>query len=283
MLLKEAFRQRYDGVEDDAVAKITGASDRPKELIRRYKNEACPNVAVTVDLLSTGVDVPAICNIVFLRRMNSRILYDQMIGRATRLCEPIGKDSFRIFDAVGIYEALRPFTDMQPVVVNPKISFAQLIGELSATEGEDSELVRDQLIAKLRRRQRHLSENAEAEFRRLTGEEPAAFISRLQRLPLAEARRWLGTIAGLGDLLDAKWQGPGQPQFVSEHGLWRGHPPGGLPGGVHGLRARSRQPAAGPHHCVAAALGTHPQGSSGAEVGPRSAGLQRSHPGHGLA
>jgi type I restriction enzyme R subunit len=34
-------------------------------------------VAVTVDLLSTGVDVPAIGNIVFLRRMNSRILYDQ--------------------------------------------------------------------------------------------------------------------------------------------------------------------------------------------------------------
>ena len=217
MLLKEAFQERYDGVEDDAVAKITGASDKPKELIRRYKNEAFPNVAVTVDLLSTGVDVPAICNIVFLRRMNSRILYDQMIGRATRLCEAIGKDGFRIFDAVGIYEALRPFTDMQPVVVNPKISFAQLIGELSATEGEDSELVRDQLIAKLRRRQRHLSENAEAEFRRLTGEEPAAFISRLQRLPLAEARRWLGTIAGLGDLLDAKWQGPGQPQFLSEH------------------------------------------------------------------
>ena len=217
MLLKEAFRQRYDGVEDDAVAKITGACDRPKELIRRYKNEAFPNVAVTADLLSTGVDVPAICNIVFLRRMNSRILYDQMIGRATRLCEAIGKDSFRIFDAVGIYEALQAFTQMQPVVVNPKISFSQLLGELSATEGEASELVREQLIAKLRRRQRHLSENAEAEFRRLTGEEPAAFITRLQRLPLAEARRWLGTIASLGELLDAKWQGPGQPQFLSEH------------------------------------------------------------------
>jgi type I restriction enzyme R subunit len=46
------------------------------------RNASCrfktfPNVAVTVDLLSTGVDVPAIGNIVFLRRMNSRILYDQ--------------------------------------------------------------------------------------------------------------------------------------------------------------------------------------------------------------
>jgi type I restriction enzyme R subunit len=217
LLLKEAFRERYDGVDDGAVAKITGASDKPKELIRRYKNEAFPNVAVTVDLLSTGVDVPAICNIVFLRRMNSRILYDQMIGRATRLCEAIGKDSFRIFDAVGIYNALQRFTQMQPVVVNPKVSFSQLISELNATEGADSELVREQLIAKLRRKQRHLSENAEAEFRRLTGEEPADFITRLQQLPMVEARRWLGTIAGLGQLLDAKWEGPAQPQILSEH------------------------------------------------------------------
>ncbi len=217
LLLKEAFREHYGEVADDAVAKITGASDRPKELIRRYKNEAFPNVAVTVDLLSTGVDVPAIGNIVFLRRMNSRILYDQMIGRATRLCDAIGKDSFRIFDAVGIYQALQNFTQMQPVVANPKISFSQLLGELESTGEEESELVREQLIAKLRRKQRHLSENAEARFRLLTGEEPAAFISRLQQLPIAEARRWLGTINGLGELLDEQWQGPAQPQFVSEH------------------------------------------------------------------
>jgi type I restriction enzyme R subunit len=74
-------------VEDDAVIKITGAADKPLELIRRYKNERLPNVAVTVDLLTTGVDVPEICNLVFLRQVNSRILFDQMLGRATRLCD----------------------------------------------------------------------------------------------------------------------------------------------------------------------------------------------------
>jgi type I restriction enzyme R subunit len=217
MLLKEAFNKRYGSVADDAVAKITGASDRPKELIRRYKNEAFPNVAVTVDLLSTGVDVPAICNIVFLRRMNSRILYDQMIGRATRLCEAIGKDSFRIFDAVRIYEALQPFTAMQPVVVNPKISFQQLLSELESTGDEEAVLVREQLVAKLRRKQRHLSENSAARFRLLTGEEPPEFIQRLQQLPIAEARRWLATIPELGELLDTQWQGPAEPQFLSDH------------------------------------------------------------------
>ena len=217
MLLKEAFSARYGPLVDDAVAKITGASDRPKELIRRYKNEAFPNVAVTVDLLSTGVDVPAICNIVFLRRMNSRILYDQMIGRATRLCEAIGKDSFRIFDAVRIYEALQPYTAMQPVVVNPKISFQQLLGELESSGDEEAVLVRDQLVAKLRRKQRHLSENSAARFRLLTGEEPPEFIQRLQQLPIAEARRWLATIPELRELLDEQWKGPAEPQFISEH------------------------------------------------------------------
>ena len=217
MLLKEAFSARYGPLVDDAVAKITGASDRPKELIRRYKNEAFPNVAVTVDLLSTGVDVPAICNIVFLRRMNSRILYDQMIGRATRLCEAIGKDSFRIFDAVRIYEALQPYTAMQPVVVNPKITFQQLLSELESSGDEEAVLVRDQLVAKLRRKQRHLSENSAARFRLLTGEEPPEFIQRLQQLPIAEARRWLATIPELRELLDTQWKGPAEPQFISEH------------------------------------------------------------------
>ena len=217
MLLKEAFQERYGSVANDAVAKITGASDKPKELIRRYKNEAFPNVAVTVDLLSTGVDVPAICNIVFLRRMNSRILYDQMIGRATRLCDAINKTHFRIFDAVRIYEALEKFTDMKPVVVNPTITFNQLIKELENTEGAESELVRQQLIAKLRRKQQRLSENHAAQFRLLTGEEPADFIRHLQQQPIQEAKRWLGTIHGLAELLDQQWDGPAEPQFLSDH------------------------------------------------------------------
>src|SRR5262249_28809508 len=59
-LLKAALEERYGGVDDDAVLKITGASDRPLEAIRRFKNERLPNIAVTVDLLTTGIDVPRI-------------------------------------------------------------------------------------------------------------------------------------------------------------------------------------------------------------------------------
>lgn len=84
-LLSKAFEKQYGSVDADTVKKITGAADRPLELIRRYRNEKLPSVVVTVDLLTTGVDVPSICNLVFIRRVKSRILYEQMLGRATRL------------------------------------------------------------------------------------------------------------------------------------------------------------------------------------------------------
>ncbi|MFH1028720.1 MAG: type I restriction-modification system endonuclease, partial [Pseudomonadota bacterium] len=129
-LLKDAFQDLYGEIEDDAVTKITGASDKPLQLIRRFKNERLPNVAVTVDLLTTGIDVPAICNLVFLRRVNSRILYEQMLGRATRRCDEIGKEVFHIFDAVDLYAGLAPLISMKPVVVNPNITFTQLVQEI---------------------------------------------------------------------------------------------------------------------------------------------------------
>jgi type I restriction enzyme R subunit len=53
-----------------------------------------------------------------------------MLGRATRRCDEIGKDVFRIFDAVDLYPRLENLTDMKPVVVNPSLSFEQLLQEL---------------------------------------------------------------------------------------------------------------------------------------------------------
>ena len=124
--LRQAFTEQYGGVDDDAIVKITGAADKPLELIRKYRNEVNPKIAVTVDLLTTGIDVPKICNLVFIRRVNSRILYEQMLGRATRKCDDIGKQVFRVFDAVNLYENIAPVSTMKPVVVNPQISFGHL-------------------------------------------------------------------------------------------------------------------------------------------------------------
>ncbi len=217
-LLKQAFRERYLAVDDDAVVKITGAADKPLQLIRNYKNEKLPNVAVTVDLLTTGVDVPKICNLVFLRRVNSRILFDQMLGRATRLCDEIGKDSFRIFDAVRIYEALQQFTEMKPVVINPAIGFTQLAEELArVSSDEERALVRDQFVAKLQRKKRHLDEAAARDFETRTGMTPDAFIAKLRSLAPAEIAGWFTQFAGLGEILDRKGSGSAAPILVSEH------------------------------------------------------------------
>lgn len=118
-LLKQAFKDADNPVPDDAIEKITGSIRHPDEEIRRFKNEQYPNIVVTVDLLTTGIDVPSICNIVFLRQVHSRILYEQMLGRATRLCPKINKDKFQIYDAVGIYDAMNKVTNMKPVVKGP--------------------------------------------------------------------------------------------------------------------------------------------------------------------
>lgn len=131
-LLEVAFHERYGDVDEGTVTKITGhpSVDRPLQLIRHFKNERLPSVAVTVDLLTTGIDVPKICNLVFLRQVKSRILYEQMMGRATRLCPEIEKASFRIFDAVALYENFERLTSMTPVVNDVSLSFEELVKEL---------------------------------------------------------------------------------------------------------------------------------------------------------
>ncbi len=72
------------GRGDGFVQKITGRVDRPLQRIREFRNRKEPGIAVTVDLLSTGVDIPDLEFIVFLRPVKSRILFEQMLGRGTR-------------------------------------------------------------------------------------------------------------------------------------------------------------------------------------------------------
>lgn len=131
-LLDDVFKALYDDQYNEAaVRKITGTSDKVGQLVRRYKNEPYPSIAITVDLLTTGIDVPPICHLVFMRRVRSRILYEQMIGRATRRCDEIGKTVFKIYDPVDIYAALQSVNTMRPLVKDPKITMEQLLDELN--------------------------------------------------------------------------------------------------------------------------------------------------------
>ncbi|WP_201860152.1 type I restriction-modification system endonuclease [Microvirga soli] len=212
--VKKAFEDRYGPIDDAAVKKITGSVDRVQALIRSFRNDANPKIAVTVDLLTTGIDVPSITNLVFLRRVNSRILYEQMIGRATRLCLDIGKEVFRIFDAVDLYPHLQNLTDMKPVVVNPSISFEQLVNELAQAQTEaQRDTIRDQLTVKLRRRLKKLPDEAKAQFEAVAGETPEQTLTRLQNSGGPDLTEWAKARLGIGPILD--WQSNGStPTYI---------------------------------------------------------------------
>ncbi|WP_437296232.1 type I restriction-modification system endonuclease [Sorangium sp. So ce426] len=217
--LEAAFAAHYGSVDEGTVAKITGhpSVDRPLQLIRHFKNERLPNVVVTVDLLTTGVDVPAICNLVFLRQVKSRILYEQMLGRATRLCPQIDKASFRIFDAVALYENFERLTSMTPVVNDVSFSFEALVGELrTVKDAEARAAVLEQLIAKLQRKRQVLKGDNLSRFENLAGMSPAE-VARLLKAGTPEAAAEFFAQHGyLVSFLDRKSEA-GRPMIVSEH------------------------------------------------------------------
>ncbi|HEY9899313.1 MAG TPA: type I restriction-modification system endonuclease [Pantanalinema sp.] len=215
-LLKEAYEEQHGGIDDDAIVKITGSADDPLGLIRRFKNEQHPKVVVTVDLLTTGIDVPEIVNLVFIRLVRSRILYEQMLGRATRLCDDIGKDRFRIFDAVDLYKALAPVSTMKPVVTTPTITFEQLVEELkSVTHAQAQQEVHDQLLAKLQRKAKRLK--GHEGFETLAGMNPAALIAHLRSQGPAGSSTWFKTHQDLALFLDRVRTGDGPTLLISHH------------------------------------------------------------------
>jgi type I restriction enzyme R subunit len=217
--LRAAFREALGDVEDAAIRKITGSVDQVGKLIKSYRNDDLPKIAVTVDLLTTGIDVPKITNLVFLRRVNSRFLYEQMLGRATRLCPEIGKETFNIFDPVDLYDKLQNLTDMKPVATDPNISLAQLLDELvRIDDAEHRAAVRDQIIVRMTRRLKRLTTEARAHFELQAGEAPEATLQRFRHDDARGMVEWAKARPSSGPLLD--WTtDAGTPRLipVSEH------------------------------------------------------------------
>lgn len=102
--LEKIFREVYSDKDDRYVKKITYTTDQNDDWIRRFRNQKYPKIAVSVKMISTGVDVKPIENIIFIRPTRSAVLYNQMIGRGTRTCDEIGKEKFTIYDCIGIVD-----------------------------------------------------------------------------------------------------------------------------------------------------------------------------------
>ena len=77
---------------------ITSDIPDASDAIRRFKKETLPMVGVSVGMLDTGFDLREVLHLVMARRVRSPILYQQMRGRGTRTCPPIGKTRFVIYD-----------------------------------------------------------------------------------------------------------------------------------------------------------------------------------------
>lgn len=236
-ILKAALEEAWGPLDDDVVKKITGATDRPLDAIRRFKNEAQPKIAITVDLLSTGVDIPQVSNIVFLRRIRSRILYEQMLGRATRLCPEIGKEVFRIYDAVGLYDVLSEVSDMKPLVKDVTRTAKELVTELLDPRSikaaghepgrSHAEEVLREIVERLRRVVRRVGKQRRSEETQSTVDSLEAILGcPLSKLPDAlHNAGTAGTIQlltdkpELGILLDrlASTAGPGKTAVIAPH------------------------------------------------------------------
>ncbi len=99
--------------------RIVAEDKEDKKELESFKDseKQLPVVATTVDLLTTGVDIPSVRNIVFLKTVSSLVLFNQIIGRGTRIDEASGKKFFRIIDFTG---ATRLLPDLRKEKKPPK-------------------------------------------------------------------------------------------------------------------------------------------------------------------
>jgi type I restriction enzyme R subunit len=179
---------------DAFVQKITGSPtvDRPLQRIREFRNRQNPGIVLTVDMLSTGVDVPKIENIIFLRPVRSRILFEQMMGRGTRLCPEINKTHFTVFDCFG-GTLLEYFKKTTGITAEPPVKPTRTIREIvQAIAGNQSRAYNIKVLSKrLQRISKNITQESRNEFNYILGEDIADFAMNLED-KLSE--NWAGTI-----------------------------------------------------------------------------------------
>lgn len=108
----EVWKEEYPNYNDDYCQVITYNINFADKLIEQFeKDDKYPQIAISVDMLDTGIDIPSCLNLVFFKKVMSKAKFWQMIGRGTRLCPNLidGKDkeNFRIFDFCDNFEFFR--------------------------------------------------------------------------------------------------------------------------------------------------------------------------------
>ena len=110
-LIVDLCREVFEADADFAV-KITSQTEDPRALLNRFRSKEAPRIVVTVNLLATGVDIPPLECVVFMRDVRSEALFQQMLARGSRRIDPASlqavtpdaaeKTRFVVVDAVGV-------------------------------------------------------------------------------------------------------------------------------------------------------------------------------------
>ena len=113
VFIEERFNKNYPQYGGSFLRVIDNYEDKAQDLLEKFcfdkGDEKEPQIAVSVDMMDTGVDAPRVLNLVFFKEVKSYSKYWQMIGRGTRLCPDIfapgiDKEYFLIFDFCGNFE-----------------------------------------------------------------------------------------------------------------------------------------------------------------------------------
>jgi type I restriction enzyme R subunit len=137
VLLSQVFDELYPQYGGKFCQVIDNYDPRAEQLIDDFKDPGHQlTIAVSVDMLDTGIDIPEVVNLVFAKPVFSWVKFWQMIGRGTRLCKDLfgpGKDKarFRIFDHWGNFERFeipRPEADPAPSKSIMQLVFEARIG-----------------------------------------------------------------------------------------------------------------------------------------------------------
>jgi type I restriction enzyme, R subunit len=121
MYIQARFNHQYPHYKNHFLQVIDYQEERREYLLNAFKNKKeLPQIAVSVDMLDTGIDIPEVVNLVFFKPIRSRTKYWQMIGRGTRLCKDLfgqnlDKQSFMVFDFCENFE----FFNHQPDGIAP--------------------------------------------------------------------------------------------------------------------------------------------------------------------
>lgn len=118
----ERFDSNYPKYKGKFAQVIDSKNNYAQSLIDDFSENKQPTIAVSVDMLDTGIDVPEVVNLVFFKPVYSAVKFNQMIGRGTRLCKDlfgIGNDKteFLVFDLCGnfnYFEQQLPEKEIKP-------------------------------------------------------------------------------------------------------------------------------------------------------------------------